>query len=137
MESAQTFQQEVAAGQHGVVLQGLDSVAGAAAELVTDPATTVGQFVDDCRQIWNQGVLGDSGYWSDALAHTTDVITKTPVIGTVAQGYQQLADGIGEQGVIGFGQEMAEGGVALAGEAVTAAADAASGAVDYVRSWFR
>ncbi len=137
MESATAFQQEVAAGQHGVVLGGLDSVAGAVAELVTDPGTTVGQFVDDVKSIYNQGVLGDSGYWSEALDHTRDVIAKTPVLGTVASGYQQLAEGIGEQGVVGFGQEMYEGGAALAGEAVSTVADAASGAVDYVKSWFR
>ena len=131
-ESMSNFQQEVAAGQHGVALEGLDHVARIAGDTVVDPAGTVGQFVDDIRNIATHGV-GD-GYWEESWNHTVDVIEKTPLVGTVVDGYNQIATGIGESGVAGFAGEMYEGGTALAGEAYEAAGNAVGGAYDYLKN---
>ena len=58
------------------------------------------------------------------------MIEKTPLVGTVVDGYNQIAAGIGESGVVGFAEEMYEGGTALAGEAYEAAGNAVGGAYD-------
>jgi hypothetical protein len=134
-ESMAEFQQAVDKGSHGVVLQGYDDLFNAAANLAYDPAGTVGQLVDDVKDIWNHGV-GD-GYWEEAASHTKDVIDKTPVIGMVAGGYEAIAEGIGEAGSVGgFVTEMGEGASALGGEAVEAVANAGSTAVNYIKSFF-
>ena len=131
-ESMSDFQQEVAAGQHGVALQGLDHVANIAGDTVADPTGTVDQFVDDIKNIATYGV-GD-GYWEDSWDHTVDVIEKTPLVGTVVDGYNQIASGLGDKGAVGFVEEMYEGGSALAGEAYEAAGGAVGGAYDYLKS---
>ena len=131
-ESMSDFQQGVAAGQHGVALQGLDEVARIAGETVADPMGTVGQFVDDIRNIATHGV-GD-GYWEESWEHTKDVIEKTPLVGTVVDGYNQIATGLGDKGVVGFAEEMYEGGTALAGEAYEAAGNAVGSVYDYLKS---
>ena len=134
-ESMANFQQQVESGQHGVVLEGYNEIFGAAAELAADPSGTVGQFVDDVKNIWNEGV-GD-GYWEQAGAQAKDVIDKAPVIGMVAGGYEAIAEGIGEAGSVGgFVEEMGEGAVALGGEAIEGVANAGSAAVDYIKSFF-
>jgi hypothetical protein len=134
-ESMANFQQQVESGQHGVVLGGYNEVLGAAGELAADPAGTVGQFVDDVKNIITQGV-GD-GYWEDAGMQAKNVLDKTPVVGMVAGGYEAIAEGIGEAGsVSGFVGEMGEGAAALGGEAVEAVANAGSSAVDYIKSFF-
>ncbi len=130
-ESMSDFQQEVADGKHGVALQGLDHVASIASETVVDPVGTVGQFVDDIRNIATHGV-GD-GYWEESWEHTKDVIEKTPLVGTVVDGYNQIASGLGDKGVGGFAEEMYEGGAALAGEAYEAAGNAVGGVYDYLK----
>ena len=131
-ESMSDFQQEVAAGQHGVALQGLDHLARIAGETIADPVETVGQFVDDVRNIVTHGV-GD-GYWEESWEHTKDVIEKTPLVGTVVDGYNQIASGLGDKGVAGFAEEMYEGGAALAGEAYEAAGNAVGGVYDYLKN---
>jgi hypothetical protein len=131
-ESMAGFQQEVAAGQHGVALQGLDHIANIASETVVDPVGTVGQFVDDIRNIAANGV-GD-GYWEESWEHTKDVIEKTPLVGTVVDGYNQIATGLGDKGLGGFAEEMYEGGAALAGEAYEAAGNAVGSVYDYLKS---
>ncbi len=131
-ESMSNFQQEVAAGQHGVALQGLDHIANIASETVVDPVGTVGQFVDDVRNIVTHGV-GD-GYWEESWEHTKDVIEKTPLVGTVVDGYNQIATGLGDKGVVGFAEEMYEGGSALAGEAYEAAGNAVGSVYDYLKN---
>lgn len=131
-ESMSNFQQEVAAGQHGVALEGLDHLARIAGDTVVDPAGTVGQFVDDIKNIATHGV-GD-GYWEESWNHTVDVIEKTPLVSTVVDGYNQIATGIGESGVGGFAEEMYEGGTALAGEAYEAVGNAVGGAYDYLKN---
>ncbi len=131
-ESMSNFQKEVAAGQHGVALQGLDDLANIASETVVDPVGTVGQFVDDVRNIVTHGV-GD-GYWEESWEHTKDVIEKTPLVGTVVDGYNQIATGLGDKGVVGFAEEMYEGGSALAGEAYEAAGNAVGGVYDYLKN---
>ena len=134
-ESMSEFQHQVEHGKDGVVLQGYNDIFNAAANLGADPSTTVGQFVNDVKDIYNQGV-GD-GYWDDAGSHTKDVIDKTPVIGLVTSGYEAVAAGIGEAGSVGgFVNEMGEGAAALGGEAVESVANAGSSAVKYIKSWF-
>ena len=130
-ESMSDFQQEAAAGQHGVALQGLDEVARIVSETVADPMGTVGQFVDDIKNVATYGV-GD-GYWEESWDHTRDVIEKTPLVGTVVDGYNLFASGLGEQGVVGFAEEMYEGGTALAGEAYDAAGNAVGDVYDYLK----
>ena len=137
-ESMAGFQQRVERGEFGSPLQGLNHLASAASEVIADPSTTVGQFVDDVRNIYDHGV-GD-GFWNEAAQNTANVIKNTPVAGTVYDGYQQIASGIAEQGVSDFASEMAEGAYALGQEAYNAAGDAVSNAAsstyDYLRSWF-
>lgn len=137
-ESMSGFQQQVEQGQFGAPLQGLNDLASAASEVIVDPTTTVGQFVDDVRNIYNHGV-GD-GFWDEALNHTANVIKNTPVAGTIYDGYHQVFSGVAEQGVTGFASEMAEGAYALGQEAYDAAAnslaDAANSTYNYIRSWF-
>jgi hypothetical protein len=133
-QSMGEFQAEVESGKHGVVLQGLDQVAAVASDLAVDPATTVGQFVDDVRTIVTNGV-GD-GFWEEAGGQAKDVLERTPLVGTVVSGYEAIASGIGESGVTGFAGEMAEGAAALGGEAVDAVGNAVSDTYDYLRSWF-
>ena len=113
-------------------MQGLDDVARIAGETVADPMGTVGQFVDDIRNIATHGV-GD-GYWEESWEHTKDVIEKTPLVGTVVDGYNQIATGLGDKGVVGFAEEMYEGGTALAGEAYEAAGNAVRSVYDYLKS---
>jgi len=126
MESMSSFQQEVAAGQHGVALQGLDHVISSASNLVNDPSTTVGGFVNDVRDIYEHGV-GD-GYWQESLTHTQQVIEKTPLVGTVVSGYKAAY----QEGLGG----IAEGAWALGGEGIDAVGNAASSAANYLRSFF-
>ena len=106
--------------------------------MVADPTTTVGQFVDDVKNIYNYGV-GD-GFWNEALDTTVGVIQNTPIADQVYDGYHQVFSGIADQGVTNFASEMAEGAWALGGEAYDSAANsvtnAAGSAYDYVRSWF-
>jgi hypothetical protein len=137
-ESMSDFQQRVEQGQFGAPLQGLNDLASAASEVIADPSTTIGQFVDDVRNIYNNGV-GD-GFWDEAAQNTANVIKNTPVAGTIYDGYHQVFSGIAEQGVTDFAGEMAEGAYALGQEAYNAAGDAVSNAAsatyDYLRSWF-
>jgi len=137
-ESMAGFQQRVERGEFGSPLQGLNHLASAASEVIADPTTTIGQFVDDVRNIYNHGV-GD-GFWNEAAQNTANVIKNTPVAGTVYDGYQQIFSGIAEQGVTDFAGEMAEGAYGLAEETYNAAGDAVSNAAsstyDYLRSWF-
>jgi hypothetical protein len=137
-ESMAGFQERAERGEFGSPLQGLNHLASAASEVIADPSTTIGQFVDDVRNIYDHGV-GD-GFWNEAAQNTANVIKNTPVAGTVYDGYQQIASGIAEQGVGDFASEMAEGAYGLAEEAYNAAGDAVSNAAsstyDYLRSWF-
>jgi hypothetical protein len=134
-ESMADFQHQVDQGKHGVVLQGYDDIFNAASNLAVDPSTTVGQFVNDVKDIYNHGV-GD-GYWEDAGMHTKDVLDKTPIVGMVAGGYEAIAAGIGESGSVGgFVSDMSEGAAALGGEAVEGVANAGSSAVKYIKSFF-
>jgi hypothetical protein len=133
-ETMGDFQQEVASGQHGTPLQGLDHVARIAADLAVEPTTTLGQFAHDVQNIYTHGV-GD-GYWQEAGSHAIDVVERTPLLGNVTQGYKELATGIGESGVGGFAQEMGEGAMALAGEGFDAVSSAASNTLGYLSSFF-
>jgi len=137
-EAMSSFQQDVDAGKYGAPLQGVNYLTQAAAEVVADPTTTIGQFVDDVKNIYNYGV-GD-GFWDESLNQTVGVIKNTPVAAQIYDGYHQVFSGIAEQGVTGFASEMAEGAWALGGETYDAAANsvtnAAGSAYDYVRSWF-
>jgi hypothetical protein len=137
-ESLSEFQQTVEQGGYGAPLQGINHLFSAAGDLVADPSTTVGQFVDDVKNIYNHGV-GD-GFWSEAVDTTAEVIKNTPLANTIYDGYHQVFSGIAEQGVTGFASEMAEGAWALGGEAYDAAAntlaDAANSSYNYIRSWF-
>ncbi|HEX7166038.1 MAG TPA: hypothetical protein VF230_03560 [Acidimicrobiales bacterium] len=133
-ESMASFQDQVESGQHGVVLEGLDAIASAGSELLVSPTTTVSQFVDDVSNIITHGVGDD--FWDQAGTHTKEVIDKTPVIGMVANGYEAIAEGVGESGVSGFATEMGEGAIALGGEAVSAVADAGSSAVRFIKGFF-
>jgi hypothetical protein len=137
-EAMTGFQQQVEQGAFGAPLQGLNDLASVASDVIVDPTTTIGQFVDDVKNIYNYGV-GD-GFWNEAVDNTANVIKNTPVAGTIYDGYHQVFQGIADQGVGNFASEMAEGASALGGEAYDAAANAvtnAAGSVyDYVRSWF-
>jgi len=137
-ESMAGFQQRVERGEFGAPLQGLNDLASAASEVIADPTTTIGQFVDDVRNIYNHGV-GD-GFWDEALNNTANVIKNTPVAGTIYDGYHQVFSGVAEQGVTDFASEMAEGAYALGQEAYDAAgnalADAADSTYKYIRSFF-
>jgi hypothetical protein len=137
-EAMSDFQQQVDEGKYGSPLQGINYLTQAAAEVVADPTTTVGQFVDDVKNIYNYGP-GDN-FWNDSLNQTVDVIKNTPVAGTIYDGYHQVFQGIADQGVGNFAGEMAEGAYALGQEGwnagVEGASNAASSAYDYVRSWF-
>ena len=134
MESASEFQNEVARGDHGVVLQGLDHVMGGASEVTADPVAATSGFVQDVKNIYQQGV-GD-GFWQESWQHTQSVLEKTPLVGTVVNGYNEVATGVGESGVGGFTQDMVEGGAALTVEAMEAARDGARSGYDYIRSFF-
>ena len=133
-EAMSSFQQDVDAGKYGAPLQGINYLTQAAAEVVADPTTTIGQFVDDVKNIYNYGP-GDN-FWNDTLNSSVDVIKNTPVAGTIYDGYHQVFQGIADQGLGDFAGEMAEGAYASAGEAYDAAANAAGSAYNYVRSWF-
>jgi hypothetical protein len=69
------------------------------------------------------------------------VADGVPLLGTVARGYGEMAAGIGDQGVLGFAQEMNEGYEALRQEAYDAAAEAGASAAratyDYLQGWFQ
>jgi len=137
-EAMSDFQQQVDAGEYGSPLQGINYLTQAAAEVVADPTTTIGQFVDDVKNIYNYGP-GDN-FWNDSLNQTVDVIKNTPVAGTIYDGYHQVFQGIADQGVGNFAGEMAEGAYALGQEGwnagVEGVSNAAGSAYDYVRSWF-
>jgi hypothetical protein len=137
-EAMSDFQQQVDEGKYGSPLQGINYLTQAAAEVVADPTTTVGQFVDDVKNIYNYGP-GDN-FWNDSLNQTVDVIKNTPVAGTIYDGYHQVFQGVADQSVGNFAGEMAEGAYALGQEGwnagVESASNAASSAYDYVRSWF-
>jgi hypothetical protein len=137
-EALSSFQQQVDAGAYKAPLQGINYLTQAAAEVVADPSTTIGQFVDDVKNIYNYGP-GDN-FWDESLDQTVNVIKNTPIADQVYDGYHQIFTGIAEQGVGDFATEMAEGAYALGGEAIDAGAkavsNAAGSAYDYVRSWF-
>lgn len=137
-ESMAEFQQQAESGAFGSPLQGINYLTQAAAEVVADPGTTIGQFFSDVKNMYNYGV-GD-GFWDEALNHTVAVIDKTPVANVIYDGYHQVFSGIADQGLGAFTSEMAEGASALASEAYRASADAitdAAGATyNYIRSWF-
>jgi len=137
-EALSSFQQQVEAGTYKAPLQGINYLTQAAAEVVADPSTTIGQFVDDVKNIYNYGP-GDN-FWNESLDHTVNVIKNTPIADQVYDGYHQVFSGIADQGLGNFATEMAEGAYALGGEAIdagaTAVSNAAGSAYDYVRSWF-
>jgi hypothetical protein len=146
-EGAATFRDEVAAGQHHVVLQGIDDVFGITAELVTDPAEALGGFVDDLVNIAENGV-GD-GYWTDVAAHVDAVVRDVPVVKVIYSGYHEVFSGIVSHAdsaddlltgaaQAGFAAELAEGAAALGSEAIdlVVGGDNAVRAFDYVRSLF-
>jgi hypothetical protein len=114
-------------------------VTQAAAEVIADPTATIGQFVDDVKNIYNYGP-GDN-FWNDALNSTAEVIKNTPVAGTIYDGYHQVFQGIADQGIGNFAGEMAEGAYALGGEAIDAGLNAVAmreaRPTDYMRSWFQ
>jgi hypothetical protein len=137
-ESMSSFQQQVEQGAFGSPLQGINYLTQAAAEVVADPSITIGQFVEDVKNIASYGV-GD-GFWSEAVNSTADVIKNTPVANVIYDGYHQVFQGMADQGVVDFAVEMAEGYQALKDEATQAAQDAVvnagRSAYDYVRSFF-
>jgi hypothetical protein len=137
-ESMADFQQRVEQGDFGAPLQGLNDLASVASDVIVDPTTTIGQFVDDVKNIYDYGV-GD-GFWNEAVDNTANVIKNTPVAGTIYDGYHQVFQGIADQGVSNFAGEMGEGAYALGQEAYDATSSAASNAArstyDYLRSWF-
>lgn len=146
-EGAATFRDEVAAGAHHVVLQGIDDVFGITAELVTDPAEALGGFVDDLLSIERNGV-GD-GYWTDVAAQVDAVVRDVPVVKVIYSGYHEVFSGIvshadsADDLLTGaaqadFAAELAEGAAALGSEAIdlVLGGDNAVRAFDYVRSLF-
>ena len=133
-QGMEDFADSVERGEHGAPLEGLGHLTRIAVEVGVDPQTELGQFVDDVQTIWTHGV--GEGYWEEARETTVSAIKRTPMLGTIAQGYEELATGIGESGVTGFAGEMAEGAWALAGEGADALADSAGRASTWIRSWF-
>jgi hypothetical protein len=153
LESASSFEQEVFEGQHGTVLRGLSQATRAA----TDPPTP-SQFAEDATNIGRamyeevtgsggaEGGMGP-GFWEEIAEHNNETVRGIPVVGTVFDGYAQVASGIEEGGVGGFSTEMYEGAAALADEgammaseqasaAYEAASQQASAAYDAVARWF-
>lgn len=125
-ESMSDFQQRVSSGEFSAPLQGVDHVARIASETIVDPGETLGQFAEDVSNIYEHGV--GEGYWEEVVDNTEDALSRTPLVGQVVEGYNQLATGVGESGW-GFPQEMAEGAYYLAEETAT-------GAVEYIRSFW-
>ena len=128
------FEASVARGEHGAPLEGWSHIAQTVAEWTADPGYEASSLWSDVQNMWEHGVGDD--YWSEAVDTTTSAIKRTPLLGTIAQGYEEIATGIGESGVTGFASEMAEGASALAGEAYDAVSDSASRAANYVWNLF-
>ena len=69
------FQQAIAAGEEGSVLQGLDHVARIGSNLAVDPQTTVGEFVGDVNHI--VGSLQGDTHWETASNVGAEAATVT------------------------------------------------------------
>ena len=106
-ERLDAFVASVEGGEHGAPLEGIAYLTNIAAEVIVDPSKWMNDVANDCQSIWDNGVGDD--YWSKAVDTSVSAITRTPLIGTVAQGVAEIASGIGESGVSGFATEMAEG----------------------------
>ena len=137
-ESLEGFRQSIAAPLEGekpqVILQGWDHLFRSASEVVVDPAQESQSLINDMGNMYNYGV-GD-GYWTECLGSTAGVIKELPVIDKVVDGYSEIYNGVANQGVAGFSQEMYEGGRALAGETASAVGDAVAGTYNYIKSFF-
>ena len=136
-QSMADFQAEVAAGKHGSTLQGLDHVMRIASELGVDPTTTVGEFVNDLKTIYNNGV--GEGYWGDAATHTVTVLHDTPVLGHVVRGYEEIGgvagdvyEGVKQQGVVGYTKEVGRDVADVAGYAYDETKTSISNGASYV-----
>ena len=101
---------------------------------MVDPAQESQSLINDVGNMYNYGV-GD-GYWTECLGSTAGVIKELPVIDKVVDGYSEIYQGVVNQGVAGFSQEMYEGGRALAGETASAVGDGVAGTYNYIKSFF-
>lgn len=129
-ESVAEFGESAAQGRHGAVLQGYAELAQAVGD-PPDPAQFGRDLATMVEVAWDDAIGGgDTGgfgadFWQAQADHANQTVRGVPVVGTVYDGYAQIASGIEEQGVSGFATEMQEGASALGEEAY-----------DYLRSWF-
>lgn len=137
-QSMEGFQKEVAGGDHGVVLEGLNHVAETAAEFSADPAQSTEIFINDCRNILDYGV--EDGYWGEAAKHTWKVVRNAPVVKNVLDGYGEIYAGIEEKGFTGFGEDMLVGAMTIQSENLaehySPLIDAAAETAVYIRKFF-
>ena len=140
LEAASGFEQEAYEGQHGTVLRGLSEATRVATnppdpdQFVEDSATLARVLWDDVTGGGDTGGMGP-GFWEEQAQHANAQIRGVPVVGTVFDGYAQMASGLEEQGVAGFSTEMYEGGAALAEEGVMLASETADQATDVVADY--